>query len=235
MSSWSLNRLARTPILPIALTWAIGGCGAGALNSAVVANDCKPGDKGCDASLVNGPLAEGATLDPRISIDLPGSTTPAIHLESAAPDVLFVEGDHVRARAPGMSALLFVTDDGTVIDFLHVFVKTPTRLSLDRIAADGATESVTMSMDVLTGELVRLRATPLGDGQVLEGSLPIEWSVTPASVAEVLSDGQANKRRILAKAPGAAVVTVKAGNLESKLDLVVHARPTGSLALEVSR
>jgi hypothetical protein len=227
----AISRWAACALFP----WLISGCGAGALNQAVVASDCKPGDKGCEAAIVTAPLAVGATLDPRIAIELPGSTVPSIHLESAAPDILFVEGDHVRARAAGMAALLFVTDDGTVTDFLHVFVKEPTRIALDRLAADGTVEPATMGVDLLTGELMRLRATALGDGQPLDGALPVEWSVTPPSVAEVFSDGQADKRRILAKAPGAATISVKSGKLESKLDIVVHARPNGSLGAEVSR
>jgi hypothetical protein len=221
--------------LALATAGALTGCGVGALNGAVVAGDCKPGAPGCEDAVLDGPLAVGASFSPHVKIELDGSTAPGMHLESAATDVLAIEGERVVARTAGMSALLFVTDDGTVVDFLHVFAKVPTKLALERVEADGSSEMASTGIDLLVGETLRLRATPLGEGQPLAGSLPVQWSVTPPDAAEMLSDGNPNKRRLLATAPGTATVKVRSGELVTELQIVVHARPRGAVAMEVSR
>ncbi len=226
-----LGRIA----IAIAVVAACTGCGAGALNGAIVAGDCKPGTPGCEAAVLDGPLAVGASFSPRMKVELDGSTAPGMHLESAATDVIAIEGDRVVARAAGMSALLFVTDDGTVVDFLHVFAKAPTELALERIDVDGSREATTTAVDLMVGETLRLGVSPLGEGQPLAGALPIEWSATPPEVAAVLSDGATTKRRVLARAPGVATLKVRSGKLERTLEIVVHARPQGALAMGGAR
>ena len=203
------------------------GCGGGAFRQAVTSDDCKAGDERCSRAGFDAPLALGATALPKIRVTLNGSASPGLHFESAAPSVLEVEGGRVVGKREGTSALLFVSDANTVLDFLHVWVKKPTTLELDAaLPGRDVSGRVDGAIDLLVGEELRLTAKPLADGQQLLGTGAAEWTVDPP-IATLLREGSDDHRRIVAQTPGSATLHVTMLGVESSMQIVIHPRTHG--------
>jgi hypothetical protein len=198
----------------------LGGCGGGALGQAVVSDACKSGDASCSRVGFDSPLALGASTEPDVHLQLRGSTGPGFHLESAAPSIMEVTGGRVTGVGEGTSALLFVSDDGSVLDFLHVFVKKPTELKLTAGATGQELHAVSGVIEMLPGESLRVSAQVMSDGQPLIGTGITTWTVDPP-IARLLREGSEGERRIVAKDVGHAVIRVKTLGVESTLDIVV--------------
>lgn len=199
------------------------GCGAGALGQAVTQDSCEAGDLRC-ARAFDAPIALGATAAPETHLTLDGSTSPGFHYESAAPSILEVDGGRVVGRSEGTSALLFVSDASTVLDFLHVWVKKPTALELDAALPGRTTEGrVDGTIDVLVGEELRLSARPIAGGQRLLGAGESTWSVDPP-ILSLLREGDDARRRVVAASPGTATLRVEMLGVTSTMQIVVRPR-----------
>jgi len=201
----------------------VSGCGgAGAFHQAMTSDSCRAGDPDCSRAGFDAPLALGATASPRTQVSLDGTAGPSVHYESAAPSIIDVEGGHVFAKSEGASALMFVTDANTVLDFLHVWVKKPTELRLTSTVPGQSTSGrVDGTIELLAGEELRMSAEPTADGQRLLGSGPAEWSIEPP-IADILREGSEDHRRVVAEHPGKAVLHVRMLGVEATLDLVIH-------------
>jgi hypothetical protein len=208
----------------LGLALGLGGCGGGAMQQGFVSDACKAGDPSCARSSFERPIALGASIHPEVHLTLRGSAGPGFHLESAAPTVLEVDGGSVIGRAQGMSALLFVGDSGTVIDFIHVWVKQPSALRLSSAEAGSAVHDLNGLVEMLPGESIRVTATPVADGQDLLGAGDAVWTVEPP-IAKLMREGNDGERRVVAREPGHAVLRVKTLGVESTLDIVVQ--PSG--------
>jgi hypothetical protein len=91
------------PCLFLLLPAACGGVG-GALRQATLVGQCAEGDAACSRRHPQAPIAVGTRFYPEVSASIDGSSTPSLALDSAAPDILAVEGGALVARKPGTSA-----------------------------------------------------------------------------------------------------------------------------------
>jgi hypothetical protein len=215
MDSWW-----KTLMAPVVLGLSLCGCAAGAMQQAVVSDSCKAGDPACSRAGFDAPIAVGASTRPLVHLDLRGSAAPGFHLESAAPSIISVDGGNITGRGEGMSALLFVSDSGAVLDFLHVWVKAPQSLRLSAAEPGSAPHDLSGVIEMLPGESIRISATPVADGQDLLGSGESTWAVEPA-IARLFREGSDGERRLVAKEPGKALIRIKSLGVESTLELVV--------------
>lgn len=191
-----------------------------------MSDNCRLGDPSCLRNRFTAPIAVGATVTPEIDVAIRGTTGPALHFESANDAVLAADRGALRGKAPGIAALLLVTDSGTVIDFLHVWVKGPTGIQLTALSpTEGRGEPVVEGIDLLPGESMRLSATLHGDGQPLAGDAPQSWTIDKP-IAAILRDGAGGRRRIVAVEPGRATLRVEALEEVAQVEVVVHDQKT---------
>jgi hypothetical protein len=203
---------------------ALTGCGTfGALGQASVASD--GGSKGVGFER---PIAVGATLRPELKFSLRGAGAPALHYETTDASVLSAGEGTLQGRSPGMSGVLLVTDDGVVVDFFHVWVKGPTSIALSRASSDGKSEEVSGHLELMRGEAVVLSSSLRGEGQELAGEAEHVWSVKGGAV-RLLEEGRSGRRRLVATAPGEAMVDVAALDRVVSLKVTVHDRKEVSL------
>ena len=138
------------------------------------------------------------------------------------PDVVDEEHGKLVGKAPGVAAVLISMDDGTVIDFNHLWVKKPTRLELHAIGADGSDLGERSGvMELLVGDDLRLLPRIYANTQRLMGRAAADWQITPP-IATVLREGASDRRRLVALRPGKATLTITTLGLRSSLQLVVH-------------
>ncbi|NUP07920.1 MAG: hypothetical protein HOW73_17890 [Polyangiaceae bacterium] len=223
--------------LVAALTPLFAGCGgaAGALGQVAVADDCAPSDASCRRRGFDKPIAVGAVVRPEISMRVQGSGAPSMHYEAADPTVLKSENGRVEGVAPGMSAVLIMTDDGTVMDMFHVWVKAPTGIDLVMVRGADDREPIEGTVELFPGEVIRLEAALHGEGQELGGELEQEWSLDRSNVT-LLEEGRRGARRLVALEPGEAKLTLHAGDAYTSLRVVVRKPSSAHLAqIEVSR
>ncbi len=198
------------------LTCACGG--GGALGQSRVESA-----RGDDDAPLAAPLALGATYLPRVDLALKGGGTPALFLESAREDVVRVDAQALKAVAPGLSAVLVKTREGSVIDVFHVWVEAPTRIAVHRFTPDTADlGEVTAPIDLPVGESVTLSPRLYAGTQRLAGSAEPTWKAEPLLV-DVLRDGVPERRRIVARRPGKTRLTVGVLGQTSTIELNVVA------------
>jgi hypothetical protein len=191
------------------------GCGtAGALGQAHLAGQCAAGDEACSRRRPVAPIAVGTRFHPDISAEIAGSTAPSLVLESATPDVVAIEDGALVGRSPGASAVLISTDDGSVVDFIHVWVAPVTKLTLAR--RDG--DRIGAAIGLVIGEDVTIQPALWSGAQRLSGEAELTWTVADPNV---LRDGSGDRRRLRAKAPGTTTVVVAHGDAAATLDLEV--------------
>lgn len=196
----------------------VSGCGAGgAMRQATLVGQCADDDAACARRSPLAPLAVGARFYPDVSTSIAGTATPNLQLESSEPDVLAVEGGALIGRSPGASAVLISTDDGSVVDFVHVWVAPVTQITLSR--RDG--ERVTGPIGLVVGEDVTLVPSLLSGAQKLAGQSAVGWKVDTEGALAILHDGAADRRRLRALAPGKATVTVGLGDAATSVEVEV--------------
>jgi len=196
----------------------LAGCAAGgALHQATFAGQCAADDVACSRRHPQAPLAVGSRFYPDVSASIDGTTTPNLFLDSAAPEVLAVEDGALTARQPGASAVLITTDDGSVVDFVHVWVAPVTRVTLAR--RDG--DRITGPIGLTVGEDVTLSPTMWNGAQRLAGDGGATWTSSTDGPISILADGSTDRRRLLARAPGKTTVTVALGTVETRVDIEV--------------
>jgi hypothetical protein len=199
--------------LPLSLT----GCAFGAIGQAAVVDD-----KGADSvrSTFERPIAVGAAVRPEIRYSLRGAGAPAMHYEVADESVLAADNGTIRGKAPGLTSLLLVTDDGVVLDFFHLWVKEPTSVSLGQVMADDKLVEVGGRIDLMRGETLRLAATLRGEGQDLGGEAEDRWKME-GKAAQILEEGRSGRRRIVAVEPGKSSLEVRVLDRIAKLEIHV--------------
>jgi len=191
-----------------------GACGGvGAFGQATMFKE-KPGPGG------DAPLAVGARLRPTVSVDVAGSVMPIVALSSTREDVVAIEDGALVAKTPGMSSVLIATADGTVIDFQHVWVAAPTAIVIEQERADDREELVG-PLELVAGDQVMLSAALFGGAQRLTGEGALDWTVEGDGAIALLRDGATGRRRLVARKPGAAQVTVATLGLHTRFDVEV--------------
>jgi hypothetical protein len=189
----------------------------GAMRQVTLVGQCAEGDVACSRRHPQAPIAVGTRFYPEVSASIAGSTTPNLVLESAAPDVLAVEGGALVARKPGTSAVLIATDDASVVDFVHVWVAPVTAVTLMR--RDG--DRVDGAIGLAVGEDVTITPALWNGAQRLSGAADAVWTVTHEGTVSVLRDGSPDRRRLRARAPGKTTVTVALGDARVSVDVEV--------------
>ena len=198
----------------ILLLLALVACGTeGALEQA----DFEPADTGDD--LGAGPLALGATVDVDVTLETPGIGTPALHLEAADGEIVKIAGNQITGLAPGISAVLALDESDRVLDFFHVFVAEPDRIEIQRLG--GAGSDLDGGLELLVGDEIAVTAQPYRGPQRLVGAAAMGWTTSSDAVA-VLLDGDGDRRRIVARAPGQVAVEVETMGLIATLDITVY-------------
>lgn len=163
------------------------------------------------------PIAIGTRFYPDIATQLAGTTTPNLRLESAVPAILAVEDGALVGKKPGTSAVLITTDDGSVVDFIHVWVSPVTKITVAR--KDG--ERVTGAIGLAIGEDLTLVPTLWSGAQRLSGQGEVAWTASDDKVVSVLQDGSPDRRRLRARAPGKSTVTLALGETTATIEIEV--------------
>ena len=210
------------PLLPSIL---LTGCamGGGAMHQATLVGQCAPDDAACSRRHPQAPIAIGTHFYPEASTELAGTTTPNLVLESAAPDVVAIEDGALVARKAGASAVLISTDDGSIVDFVHVWVAPVTKITLAR--RDG--ERIQGTIALAVGEDITLVPALWNGAQRLSGDGEARWTAaaaepaTAAGPVSILRDGSADRRRLRARAPGKTTITVALGAITAAVDVEV--------------
>ena len=195
-----------------------GGCGVvGGMHQATLVGQCSKDDAACARKAPLAPLAIGSKFFPEVSTEIAGTATPNLRLESAEPDVLAVEGGALIAKHAGTSAVLISTDDGSVVDFMHVWVAPVTQITLSR--RDG--ERIAGAIGLAVGEDVTLVPALFNGAQRLAGTSAAVWSATSTGPIAILQDGASDRRRLRARAPGKTTITVALGDAKTTVDVEV--------------
>lgn len=187
------------------------------MRQATLVGQCGKDDAACSRRAPLAPLAIGARFYPELATEIAGTSTPNLRLDTAAPDILAVEAGALVGKRAGTSAVLISTDDGSVVDFVHVWVAPVDTIALH--ARDG--ERITSSLGLAVGEDVTLVPALYAGAQRLAGSSDVQWSVDNDAAIALLRDGSSDRRRLRAHAPGKATVTVALGSVSSTLDVEV--------------
>jgi hypothetical protein len=146
----------------------LAACGtAGAMRQVNLVGQCAEGDAACSRRHPVAPIAIGAKFYPEVSSEAAGSTTPNLVLDSALPDVIAVEDGALVAKRTGTSAVLITTDDGSVVDFIHVWAAQPTKLTLAK--RDG--DRIGGSIGLAVGEDITLQPALWAGAQRLAGAM----------------------------------------------------------------
>lgn len=188
----------------------------GALHQATMVGQCAKDDAACSRKGPLAPLAVGAHFFPEVDTDVAGTTTPNLRLESAEPSIVSVVDGALVAKQPGAAAVLISTDDGSVVDFIHVWVSPVTSMTLQR--RDG--ERIADTLGLAMGEDITLVPSLFNGAQKLAGSADVVWTSSSDAVS-ILRDGSPDRRRIKAHAPGKTTLTVALGDAKTSIDVEV--------------
>ncbi len=187
------------------------------MRQATLVGTCTADEPACARTQPLAPLAIGTRFHPDVSTEIAGTATPNLLLQSANPGVIAVERGALVAKAPGASAVLISTEDGAVIDFVHVWVAPASSISLAR--RDG--DRIDGPIGLTVGEDVTLVPTLWNGAQRLAGTGDTTWTVANDSALAVLRDGSSDRRRLRARAPGKTTVTVALGDISTTVDVEV--------------
>ena len=211
------------PLVPplLLLVAAAIGCADGQLAQSAVDAPCPAGDADCEAASTTAPLAAGARYALEIRPVIVGGTTASASLRSGDEAVLQIEDGGVRAVAPGVAAVLAVTDDGAVVDFTHLTVVKADRLTLHRGGgAERDERALPDAIEVFPGEELSLALRTWHGAQALAGDLGEAWSVDDPGFL-LVNQGFPQERRLRAPPSGSATLTISAVGLEQTLTLQV--------------
>lgn len=187
------------------------------MRQATLVGQCSADDVACSRRQPQAPLAIGTRFHPEVSTELAGTTTPNLILESASPEIVAVEDGALVARKQGASAVLISTDDGSVVDFVHVWVAPVTKITLAR--RDG--DRIGTAVGLAVGEDITIQPTLWNGAQRLSGDGDAVWTVSNAAAITVLRDGSSDRRRLRARAPGKTTVTVAQGESQTSIEIEV--------------
>ena len=165
------------------------------------------------------PLAIGTRFYPELATTIDGTSTPNLRLESAVPDILTVDGAALVAKKPGTSAVLITTDDGSVVDFVHVWVSPITAITVSR--KDSNNERIAGAIGLAVGEDITLEPALWFGAQRLTGDADVQWTSSNDHVISVLRDGSAARRRLRARSAGKSTITIALGEVKATVELEV--------------
>ena len=145
---------------------------------------------------------------------------------SGRPDVLDASDGVLRAVRPGVAPVLITADDGTVIDFVHVWVAAPTRIAVEQAVARGDTpEEIATPIQLVAGESRWLSPAIFGGAQRLAGAADVAWSLdcggAPCTSVALLEDGASGRRRLVARSPGKARIALDGLGQHAAIDVEV--------------
>lgn len=203
--------------LPFLLPLAAGCAMGGAMRQATIVGQCAEDDAACSKRHPLAPLAIGATFHPDVSAEISGSAVPNLLLSSADPSVIAVENGALVAKAPGASAVLIATEDGTVVDFQHLWVAPVTAVTLAR--RDG--DRIGGAIGLAVGEDVTLVPALWNHAQRLSGDAEATWTTSADGIVSVLRDGSTDRRRLRARSPGRVTVNVAMNGVSTAVDVEV--------------
>jgi len=190
----------------------------GGMRQATLVGQCAKDDAACSRTAPLAPLAIGSHFYPEVAAEIAGTSTPNLRLESVEPGILEIDANGALvAKQPGASAILISTDDGSVVDFVHVWVAPVTHIALTR--RDG--ERLAGSLGLTVGEDVTLVPSLFNGAQKLAGDPEAQWTVDNETTLTVLRDGSSDRRRLKARAPGKTTVTIAIGDAKTTVDVEV--------------
>lgn len=226
-----MNSIVRRRILPLlglGIALFATGCGEGALRASIATADtCLPGHE-CNHAGFDAPVAIGATVHPDFQMKIQGTAGAGYRVVSASPNVLEVFDGDVIGRAAGMSALMLVSEGDTVVDFIHVWVKAPTRVRLAATVPGRDKAALTDGpIELLVGDSIFVSSVLSADGQRLIGAAPGEWEADEA-VLSVLREGSGDRRRVVALKPGKTELSLTTLGLAASIDVVVRSAGASS-------
>src|SRR5688572_21878998 len=206
-----------------ALILVLGGaavaCTSTQLTNAELAPPCAPSDVQCGQAAL-APLAIGATTTLDVVLPTPaGGQLPVTHLRAANEGVAQLdEQGRIAGTGEGVTALLVLAADDSVLDFTHIAVATPQRLELHRPGDGRPLES---PVYLAPGESLIVNLEVHSDSQLLSGDPDESWDID--DVAWNLRPDQQSAQIV---APdfiaGSATLFVTALGLEHAIQLEVR-------------
>ncbi len=214
-----------TAALVGALLLCAAGCGGGATEGvggvpgSGTANpgtspECGAFGQACIGQGLDAPLAVGGRIEVAVAFSVGGSSGPPLVLEAVDTSVLQTTDTYFEAVGPGCSAVLFSGEDGTVIDFIHVWTAQAEELRILRYSAFGDLMGrVQDSVQLLTGDEILVAVVPYANAQPLLGNYDLLRDVVGDAVA-IVPDPVGGWYRVVARAAGQATVTFAGLGLE---------------------
>ena len=164
----------------------------------------------------------GARLPIDVRVTAKGVSSPRMTLEAARSDVLTVEGGALVGKAPGWSSVLFVNDDGLVMDFLTLNVTPAERVELYRLTENGGVEASPLpaKIQLALGDDFEITVKAFSGATRLLGELDATWSLD-TDIATMLDTGRPASRRLRVKKAGTGTLTIGAGGFTKTLAVEV--------------
>lgn len=196
---------------------------SGAMGQSSTTASCAPNDTACQDDGLDAPLAVGARLPIDIRITAKGVSAPRMSFEAARADVLGVDGGALVGKAPGWSSVLFVNDDGLVMDFLTLNVMAAERIEVYRLTKDGGAEAAPLpgKIQLAEDDDFEIAVKAFSGATRLLGELDATWTLDVPDVATVLDTGRPASRRLRIKKPGTGALTIAAGGFSKVVTLEV--------------
>jgi hypothetical protein len=217
------------PAAAVATAVALVACGmdastgtGGAMGQSSATPDCAPNDSNCLEDGLDAPVAVGARLPVDVRITAKGVSSPKMTLEPARSDVLAVEGGALVGKSPGWSSVLFVNDEGLVMDFLTLNVTPAERVEMYRLTPAGGVEASPLpeKIQLAEGDDFEIAVKAFSGATRLLGELDATWTLDQ-DIATMLDTGRPASRRLRVKAPGTANLTIDAGGFTKTIALEV--------------
>jgi len=218
----------RSLLLPAAAGALLIACGSdtgttGAMGQSSTTPDCAPNDTACRDDGLDAPLAVGARLPLDVRITAKGVSAPKMTWEAARADVLSVESGALVGKGPGWSSVLFVNDDGLVMDFLTLNVTPAERVEVYRLTKEGGAEATPLpaKLQLAEGDDFEVAVKAFSGETRLLGELDATWTLDVPEVATVLDNGRPASRRLRIKKPGTGALSIVAGGFTKVVTLEV--------------
>jgi hypothetical protein len=183
--------------------------------------ECGAFGQACIGQGLDAPVALGGSIEVAVSYQVAGSSGPPTSLEAVDASVLLATDTDLEAVGPGCSAVLFVDPDGTVVDFIHVWVVAAEELRILRYNASGQLLGrVQDEAQLLVGDEILVAVEPYADAQPLLGNFALQRDVVGDAVA-VVPDPVGGWYRVVARTPGTATVSFSGLGIEATWQIEV--------------
>lgn len=214
---------------------ALMGCGdvsdigpppaGGALGQANLRPECGALSQACLDQGLDAPIAVGARIGLGIDYDLAGNAGPSLALSAVDASVLAIDGAVVAGMQEGSTSLLITGPEGTVIDFIHLWVAEPTQLHVVRHNDQGAAVgTVAAEGTLLVGDEVLLSVEAFDETQALIGQFDTAFTIDVLDGVEpviIVEDIVFGWYRLVAREPGRARIMATALNQTREIEVEV--------------